>query len=611
MDLKENKKEVVQSRLKQYAAKLWGYSDAETEGFDPVIDMLFGACSVEFERLSTSLYNSRSRILEKVARILLPEVNLRPVPAYAIMHAKPATPTKKANRSDQFIFEKENINAVNGKTGHKKLYFSPASEFTLVDAEVALMITSSAVMQMNEMTREIKFRSSGPPLPAYNQTIWLGLKMNPSVKNLKNVSFYFDWFNNPDKQFLLKLLPATRWFHQGTEIEVKSGYSREIENIYNEISVDIESFLDINSKTEKAVTGFFEEHFITIAGDMLPKADIHPAVFKEFYNESELEKIKEKLCWIEIRFPEIFPPDAFSSIFCTPNAFPVMNRRFHSSNRPFTISADLNILPLQNDDMFFTIHRIISGSQTSYQELPFKRASEFTPGTFTVRTKGVKRFDERDALEYVVYLLELLREEYVAFRSLNASMIEKELNDLQIIINRLQLGISKLNTDENSTHFIFMKSAVVEDIWLEYWSTAGPFANNITPGSRCTSGEYDKKSLRFLTTSTGGKNPPDQLERTWLFKNELLARNRIVTVEDIRSFCKSELGNELDKVTVEKGALLSKERSSGYMNCLHVILKFSTGKTDDEALNLVNHIEKSLERRSSCLYHYKVDYVNE
>jgi len=35
------------------------------KGFDPVIDMLFGACSVEFERLSTALYNSRSRILEK------------------------------------------------------------------------------------------------------------------------------------------------------------------------------------------------------------------------------------------------------------------------------------------------------------------------------------------------------------------------------------------------------------------------------------------------------------------------------------------------------------------------------------------------------------------
>jgi len=67
--------------------------------------------------------------------------------------------------------------------------------------------------------------------------------------------------------------------------------------------------------------------------------------------------------------------------------------------------------------------------------------------------KGVKRFDERDAYEHVLYLLELLREEYASFRSLNASMIEKELNDLQIIINRLQLSVSKLNNEQKQYAF--------------------------------------------------------------------------------------------------------------------------------------------------------------
>ena len=66
MDIKENKKEVVQSRLKRNAARYWGYRGlSETEGFDPVIDMLFGACSVEFEHLSTAIQVSRSRILGK------------------------------------------------------------------------------------------------------------------------------------------------------------------------------------------------------------------------------------------------------------------------------------------------------------------------------------------------------------------------------------------------------------------------------------------------------------------------------------------------------------------------------------------------------------------
>ena len=294
-----------------------------------------------------------------------------------------------------------------------------------------------------------------------------------------------------------------------------------------------------------------------------------------------------------------------------PMQFPVVNRRLHSSNRPFSINADLNILPLQTDDMFLTIRKVISGSQINYQEVPFKRAGDFAPNTYTVRTKGVKRFDERDALEHVLYLLELLREEYVAFRSLNASMIEKELNELQILINRLHEGVSNLTGDRSNTHFIFMKSAVAEDIWLEYWSTSGPFANNIIRGSLCTNPEYDKKSTRFLTTSSGGKNPPDQLERNLMFRNELLSRNRIVTIEDIRTFCKAELGKELEEVTVKKGANPEYDRSTGFQNCIRVLLKFYTNKNAAEKESILNHIQKMLEQRSSCFYNFKVEYVNE
>jgi hypothetical protein len=610
MDIKENKKEVVHSRLRQNAAKFWGYRDSEMEGFDPVIDMLFGACSVEFERLSTSLYNSRSRILEKVAQILLPEVNLRPIPAYAVIQAKPVLAMRMTNPTDQFVIEKENTHTLNNKSEQKKIFFSPTPGFRLIDAEVMFLATSGEVMQVSELNKEIKIRSKVKSA-SHQQTLWMGLKLNQSISSLKDVSFYFDWFNNPNKNYLLRLLQSARWFYKGNEIDVKSGYSQEIDDLYKDISIDLESFMDINTKTEKIINGFFKDSFITISSAVTPETGTFPAVFYDFYTSEDLEKIKEKLCWLEIQFPEIFPHEAFASIFCTPNAFPVMNRRLHRSNRPFAINADLNILPLQTDDMFFTIRKIISGNQINYQELPFKRASDFDPGTYTVRMKGVKRFDERDAYEHVLYLLELLREEYASFRSLNASMIEKELNDLQIIINRLQLNVSKLSSEQNNSHFIFMKSSVAEDIWLEYWSTTGPFANNITRGSQCSNGDFDKKYTIFLTTSTGGKNPPDQLERTLLFKNELLTRNRIVTIEDIQQFCKAELGKDLDKVIIKRDISLDPDRNKGFRNCIRVLLKFSNEKSETEKENILNHIEKSLQQRSSCMSNYKVECVNE
>ncbi len=609
MDLKKNKKEVVQSRLKQTAAKIWGYRESETEGFDPVIDLLFGACSSEFERLSTELYISQSRILEKIAQILLPEINLRPAPAYAILQAKPVNAERFADQSDQFVFEKEFTDNSSNKAEQKKVFFSPTSAFRLIDAEVALMATSREIVQINDLLKETLVRSNTQQIPHQNK-LWLGIKMNPSIKTLRNISFYFNWFNNPEKTYLLKLLQLTQWFANGKKIRTKSGFSDEVERKYKAATIDITSFLDINLKTEKKINLFFEDSFITITEDILPDARKYPPEFIEFFANDELEKLNEELNWIEVEFPEIFPVEFLASVFCSPNAFPVLNRRLHNSNRPYTLNADLNIFPILSEDLFFTIRNIISSNHINYQEVPFKKASDFAPGTYTVRSKGVKRFDERDAYEYVEYLLELLREEYVAFKSVGGSLIEKELNDLLVIINRLRLNVLKSNEIKSNTHFIIMKSEIVEDVWLEFWSTTGTFCNNIPVGISGFHNDFDKKCLRLLTSTAGGKNPPDQLERTFLFKNELLTRDRLVTREDIRVFCQAELGSELRDVSVTQSAIMGHNRNTGFQNCILVQLAFKDGKSVVEKESIVNHMEKSLQQKSSCIYNYKVECVD-
>jgi len=60
------------------------------------------------------------------------------------------------------------------------------------------LATSGEVMQVNELNKEIKFRSKVKSA-SHQQTLWMGLKLNPSLSNLKDVSFYFDWFNNQTK----------------------------------------------------------------------------------------------------------------------------------------------------------------------------------------------------------------------------------------------------------------------------------------------------------------------------------------------------------------------------------------------------------------------------
>ena len=239
--------------------------------------------------------------------------------------------------------------------------------------------------------------------------------------------------------------------------------------------------------------------------------------------------------------------------------------------------------------------------------MPFKRVSDYASGTYTVRTDGVKRFDERNAYEYIQYLIELLRDEHVAFKSMGSSLIEKGLNELQIIINRLSHTALTSSDIKKNTHFVIMKSEIVEDVWLEYWTTTGTFGNNIPMGTACLNTNFDNKNLKLLTSTTGGKNPPDQVEKISQFKNELLTRNRIVTREDIKVACFAELGNEIKKVEISIRPVLSNSRNVGFNNCIHVNLHFKDGKSVIEKENLVNHIEKTLQQKSSCIYKYHVD----
>lgn len=609
MDLKKNRKEVVLTRLKQTAAKIWDYRESETEGFDPIIDLLFGACASEFERLTTELHISQTRILEKIAQILLPEVNLRPNPSYAVLQAKPVNIERHADQTDQFVFEKEFTGSSSGRTEQRKLFFSPASGFRLIDAEITMMAASKEIVGINGLLKETLIKSTTHHIPAKN-TLWLGLKINPSIKTLKNISFYFNWYNNPDKIHLLNLMQLAQWHVNGRKISTKRGFSHDIEARYKAVSVDITNFLDINLKTEKKINLFFEDSFTTITNDILPVKIKYPDEFLEYFNADDLDNLKEEIHWIEIEFPDIFPSELLTSTFCSLNTFPVMNRRLHNSNRPYTLNNDLNIFPIISEDLFFSICNIISSNHINYQEVPFKKASDFAPGTYTIRTKGVKRFDERDAYEYIEYLMELLREEYVAFKSIGGSLVEKELNDLLVIINRLRLNVLKSNDNRANTHFIILKSEIVEDIWLEIWSTTGTFSNNIPMGTPCFHNDFDKKSLVLLTSTTGGKNPPDQLERTFLFKKELLTRDRLVTREDIKIFCQAEIGREVTDVSVTPSYIIGQNRNTGFQNCILVKLSFNITKSAIEKESIVNHLEKSLVQKSSCIYNFKVECID-
>ena len=74
-----------------------------------------------------------------------------------------------------------------------------------------------------------------------------------------------------------------------------------------------------------------------------------------------------------------------------------------------------------------------------YSGLPFGNTSvPDMKGTYTLRTGDVERFDSRNAMEYMNYLLELLRDESSAFAALGQDFVASQIKELNQNIAQLE-----------------------------------------------------------------------------------------------------------------------------------------------------------------------------
>ena len=68
-------KEAIASRMFRNAAQIWDYNDTDLDSFDPLVRLLIEACAVEIYNINHEIANVQERMLERLAKLLTPEVN--------------------------------------------------------------------------------------------------------------------------------------------------------------------------------------------------------------------------------------------------------------------------------------------------------------------------------------------------------------------------------------------------------------------------------------------------------------------------------------------------------------------------------------------------------
>ena len=91
-------------------------------------------------------------------------------------------------------------------------------------------------------------------------------------------------------------------------------------------------------------------------------------------------------------------------------------------------------------------------------------------------------------------------------------------------------------------------------------------------------------------------------------RSGLVARERIVSKEDVRAFVKAMIGNSLQNVDVRSGVAISQKRKEGLVRTSHVIIELSSqyAMNNENKKRMAQFIQSELEHRSVQNIPYQV-----
>lgn len=576
-------------------ARTWNYDESEmaVEGFDPLVGLLVGAFATGLEGLHHELQNSRTRIVQRLAQLLTPEVMTGPRPAHAVMRTNVVDP----------VFEVLPTHSFSCNAGGKEVHFSAAGSFALINAKLKTFVIQNKVRAYGTTAKESFLNQVIP-----ENSGWIGLELDPELTAFEDFLLFFDWRNDPLRSTHLEQVAGIRVFLGDTELDLLPG----LPDIY------VPGEQSLSHTLHDQVRRYYNRHFLSISSrtktDQQPISlancrSKYPDELSQFLTAEESAKLfSTELVWLKLQFPVGLREETTYRVQVEVNAFPVVNRKRCIDThelRPF-----FNIFPIrvENQESFLELIDVETASGQLIQ--PAQQITSETQHQYVLRKGGVTRFDERDSYDIIAYLLTLLRDESAMFMSLGRSELESEVEEIRKRLEKINTAIGQGN-DQHL--FLTVKTPEKNGrVTVRFWSTNGESANRIPFGTKLSKerGQLfftDDESV-LLTTTTGARQQLKVDENLPAFRQALLTRGRLVTVEDIKAVCFAELGDRLLHVSVSKGLMTGATKTQGLMRTIDVQLKPNPKRltTDEEWDEYCHLIKQLIEKQSFLLTPYRV-----
>lgn len=599
-------KEEIKDRMIRTALDYWNIRNIEN--LDPFIRLLIEAMAAQLHLLSEEIADIEVRTMQRLSEVLLPESVSLARPSHAVVHIETlledivTDPFEGFYTTDPFV----------GRKDGRRYSFYPICKTPLYRGGIKKLIIGGEVYDSLQGLHKKLLRRSDLT-PENHNKVFIGLDFADEVNNLETLSFYIDFPNIAQKNDYLQLLSYCKWFFNDTQLKTEEGLFSLEKNATNELS----SFFD-SQKYESCVVeeilSRYKKHYRTIRTN-IPIFDYSRSTLPFFMQEDKrldkeyyAEVCKEELYWIEIDFPPHFSPKVLSEIQIGINAIPVVNKELH------IVTTDtrkaFGVIPLYSNEheSFLGIADVTDVDGNAYSPIGeyHKSGGEHT---YSIRRGGCETFDERDAVDYLQRLQNLLEDEMGVFSASHLGVNSENTYLINQLIQKLKQESSHIRSHREKTHYLFVAPSETL-LTVRYWTTLGDWANGIRIGQQLNSFEISHKDMlrvSMITPSMGGYPTPSDRERAAKFRHILESRNQIVTNSDIRSFCLAEFADSISEVSIEKGIMQGKHSKQGLIRTIDVHLSLLSPESDhSRLLELKDEVYNKLVAHSPMTFNYRI-----
>ena len=423
------KKEDIRNRMLKKASEIWGIPPSDIEStFDPVVSLLIGACASEISEIMSDVNSSHARVAENLINLMTPETSAGAVPAHAIAHATSVEASNLLRPTYQF-YAKNRVTGSKGDVFYETAFFSSIEDVKLTQANISHMIIGDRLVVLEPGSKNSRSQKIKKVASSTNNTkIFIGIPKTQGKISLKGTQLFFEIDDFRNHALFYDQLKKISLSINGKPIRFEKGFKNTtirdkeyLERIFSHQS-------NRTVSTEKLVQDFYNRHFITITDELLLHADVatDPLLTKALEsNDLEIEDIH----WLTVEFSNALDTSIFNTLYASLNCFPVLNRKLESLT--FTLKDYNNIVPLLVNDLFLGVSKITNEHNKNYVSID--DGGENTKGTFIIKKNDIGRLDNKKAKDYLIHLIDLLRNESAAFSNFGNDF----LNDMTSKLNQL------------------------------------------------------------------------------------------------------------------------------------------------------------------------------